>query len=441
MNTYALDVGRDDTESLRKVALTSLRGKCQCTGRELDHLANICINAGRLIANLEPGTRQVEGDTESLKIVKRPGGSIADTRLVYGIVLDRIHTYPGMPEHVSEARIALVNKAIVFRKPRLDFEVELKTVSDERSLKLEEERTVREPIEGLRAIGVNVLICGQWIDDIAQHYLSKYGIFTVREVSDRDLIRLSKATGAKLVSLISDVSESDLGSAGLVERKKLAGEFLVWITGCSSPRSVTILLRGGSERLLDELERFLKIAVKNVISTLKEGKIISDGGAIEMEIAARLREYALTIGGYEQLAIDAFAKAMESIPRSLLENAGFDPMDTLIRLRWAHRKGKKYASIDLDSERMMDMRAAGVFVPLQVSRSALQIATELAKTILCVDEQITISAEHERVKRRRIEEEREAFRRLEEKEEKERREMEELGDYEYVRKHARERGL
>jgi chaperonin GroEL (HSP60 family) len=443
MAQVSIDTSLRDKNILRNLALTSLRGKCSCTETQLMHLVDICVAASQFIApTIVSSTTDYKSNIdlrEYIKFMKRVGSSYLDTVVVDGIVLDKIHHYAGMKFRVPDARIVLVNNAIVLRKMGIDLEVQLTTVQDETKLLAMEDTIYASIVEHLVEIGANVVICRQWIDDRAQHYLAKNGIFTLREVPEIDMRRISKATGAKIVSSLRNVNRDDLGYAGLVECKKTKGEVLAWITACKQPQAITIFLRGSaSEQGLAELEELLRTAINNIVITVYDKKLVPGGGAIEMELAVKLRDYASSISGYEHLVVEAFANALEAIPRALAENAGLDPLDAMLRLRTAHKvNAQPYAGIDLDTGKVVDMVESGVLDPYLVNLRVFQIGTELAKTILSIDEQINIVGEHERAKRKRKEEEAEAFGKLREREARERMEMEELGDYDYVRKHMK----
>jgi thermosome len=383
----ALDVKPDDTETLKKIAMTSLTGKGAGVAKEL--LTNLAVDAVKTIA--EEGAKKI--DIDQVKLEKKMGGSTEDTMLIKGMVIDKERVHPGMPKTVKDARIALVNSALEIEKTEVDAKIEITAPEQLKSFLDEEERMLKEMVEKVEASGANVLFCQKGIDDLAQHYLAKKGILAARRVKESDMKKLASATGGKILTSLEEIRPEDLGRAGLVEERKIGGEEMIFVEDCENPKAVSILLRGGTEHVVDELERGLNDALRVAGVAMEDGKYVAGGGAAEIELALKLRDYAASVGGREQLAIQAFADAIEVIPRSLAENAGLDPIDMLVALRSAHEKGEKYAGLDVFRGEATDMLKAGVIEPLRVKTQAISSGTESATMILRIDDVIAASAE------------------------------------------------
>jgi chaperonin GroEL (HSP60 family) len=334
-------------------------------------------------------------DTENVKVEKRVGGSIEDSQLVEGMVIDKERVHPQMPQKVEKAKILLLNAALEFKKTETTAEIKLTSASQLQSFLDEEERMIRVQVDKVVASGANVVFCQKGIDDMAQHYLAKAGLFAVRRVKKSDMEKLSRATGASLVNSVDAIKDAELGYAGLVEERDVSGEEMVFIEKCKNPKAVSLIIRGGTEHVVDELERAIHDAIRVVGVTIDDGKIVAGGGSPEIEVALRLRDYAATVGGRAQLAINTFADAMEIIPRTLAENAGLDAIDILVELRSAHEDGKKTAGIDVFAAKAVDMLAAGVVEPLRVKTQAISSATEAAVMILRIDDVIASSKKPE----------------------------------------------
>ncbi|RJS70509.1 MAG: thermosome subunit [Candidatus Syntrophoarchaeum sp. WYZ-LMO15] len=381
LNEVADDVSPDDKETLLKVARTAMTGKGAEVSR--DELTKLAVDAVTAVVE-EDGTV----DIDNVKVEKKMGGGVEDTVLIDGIVIDKERVHPNMPKKVENAKIALLNCPIEIEKTEVDAKIEI-TSPDQLKLFLdEEEKMLREMVEKIKSTGANVLFCQKGIDDIAQHYLAKNGILAVRRVKESDMKKLGRATGGRVVSSVDELEPADLGEAGLVEERKIGGDEMIFVEKCKNPKAVSLLLRGGTEHVVDELERGMHDALRVVGVAIEDKKVIAGGGSPETELALRLRDYASTIGGREQLAIEAFADALEIIPRTLAENAGLDPIDMLVALRSAHESGNKHAGIDVMKGEIIDMAEAGVLEPVRVKTQAVSSATEAAVMILRIDDVI-----------------------------------------------------
>jgi len=374
-----------DTNVLRDVAITAMQSKSASGQKE--HLADIAVKAVTTVAEeLTSGRYFV--DEDNIQIVKKQGGSIADTELVEGIIVDKERVHPGMPSQIDNARIALVDAALEVKKTEIDAKIEITDPSQLQAFLSEEENMLKGMVEKVKKSGATVLFCQKGIDDLAQHYLSKEGIYAVRRVKKSDMEKLAKATGGKIATKLDELTKDDLGNAKLVFEKKIGDDEMTFVTGCRNPKAVSILIRGGTEHVVDEVERSLEDAVSVAAVTIEDGKIIYGGGAAATEIAFGLRDFASTVGGREQIAIEAFADAIEVIPRTLAENAGLDPIDTLIELRKEHKKGAKSAGVDVFTGKITDMKKNKVIEPIRVGTQAISSATDAAVMILRIDDVI-----------------------------------------------------
>jgi thermosome len=375
-------VSPDDTKTLERIARTSLASKSASTYSET--LAGISVKAVRAVAE-QQGAQWVV-DKDFIKLEKRQGGSVTDTELIEGIVLDKERAHTRMPATLTNARIALVNAALEIKKTEVEAKIEITSPEQLQGFLDEEEASIRKMVQRVKDSGANVLFCQKSVDDLAAHYLAKEGVYAVKSVAEKDMTRLAKATGGKVVTNLKDLTKDDLGKAGGVEERKIGDDKLTFVTGAKGAKAVTILIRGGTSHVVDEVERNLQDSLGVVSTALKHGKVLAGGGAPEVEVALGLRKYAATVGGREQLAIEAFADAVEIVPRTLAENAGLDAINVLVDLRQAHEKGQKYASIDLDTGKVVDGWKANVLEPLRVKTQALQSATEVATMILRIDD-------------------------------------------------------
>jgi thermosome len=378
----------DDEETLAEVAKTALTGKS--AGAVKAFLADICVNAVMSVGNEEDGVRSV--DLDDIKVEKKQGGSIKDSTLVDGIILDKERVHSGMPRSVADAKIALINSAIEVKKTEVDAKIQITDPTMLAQFLEEEENYLKGLVDKLQAAGANVVVCQKGIDDLAQHYMAKAGLFAVRRAKKSDMEALSKATGGTIVTNIDDLSGDDLGAAAKVDERKIGESDMVFFTGCPQAKSVSVLLRGGTEHVVDELRRAFDDAVGVISVAWEDGAVVTGGGSVLASISRDLRIYAEGIGGREQMAIEAFAGALEVIPRTLAENAGLDPVNTIIEVRKAHAEGKSTFGVNVYEGGVMDMKKANVLEPLRVVEQAIQSATETAVMILRIDDVISSKA-------------------------------------------------
>ena len=384
LESHGISTENDDAVLL-EVAKTALTGKS--AGAVKSFLADICVRAVNSVGTIEDGERMV--DLSDIKVEKRQGGSIKDSTLVDGIILDKERVHAGMPRSISGAKIALINSAIEVKKTEVDAKIQITDPSMLASFLEEEENYIRGLVSKIQASGANVVICQKGIDDLAQHYMSKAGIFAIRRAKKSDMEALSKATGGRVVTNMDDLTFEDLGAAAKVEERKIGEYDMTFLTGCPEAKSVSVLLRGGTEHVVDEIRRAFDDAVGVVSVAWEDGTVLTGGGSVLAALSRDLRAYAESIGGREQMAIEAFATALEIIPRTLAENAGLDPVTTIIELRKAHSDGKAYSGINVEEGGVMDMYAASVLEPLRVVEQAIQSATETAIMILRIDDVIS----------------------------------------------------
>jgi len=379
------EIKPEDNSDLIKIAITSMSGKG--VERASEHLAKIAVEAVRTVMERFDG--KIVIDKENIKLEKKQGGSSEDTELIRGIIIDKEVVHPSMPKHLKNARIALLDTSLEIEKTETEAQIQITSPSQLQTYLDEEEKILKGMVEKVAVSNCNVLFCQKGIDDVAQHYLAKKGILTARRVKKSDIEKLAKATGGKIISNLSDLTNSDLGFAGIVEEQKIAGEQMIFVRECKNPKSVSILIRGGTEHVVDETERSLEDALGSLVSALEVGRVVAGGGAPEEAVSKGLREFAQSFSGREQLAVLAFADAMEVIPRTLAENAGLDPIDILVELRSAHEEDKITFGVDVFSGKIVDMRAKGVIEPLKIKTQAIKSAAEAAEMILRIDDIIS----------------------------------------------------
>ena len=367
------------------IARTSMISKSVASSRDL--LAKVAVDAVSAVAEKKEGGGWIV-DEDNIQIVKKQGGSMDDTKMIEGIIVDKEAVHAAMPKRIEKGKIALVDSAMEVKKTEIDAKIEITDPSQLHAFLEEEENMLKKMVGIVKSSGANVLFCQKGIDDLAQHYLSKEGIYAVRRVKKSDMEKLSKATGANLVTKLDDLKASDLGSANLVEEKKIADDKMTFVTGCKNPKAVSILIRGGTEHVIDEIDRSLNDATSVVAVAVEDGKLVTGGGSTATELALRLRDYAASVGGREQIAIDAFASALEVVPTALAENAGLDPIDVLIELRKAHKSGKAHAGINVFTGKVTDMKKEKVLEPLRVGKQGISSATDAAVMILRIDDVI-----------------------------------------------------
>ena len=377
----------DDRESLIKIAKTSMQSKL--VSENSVPLSKLAVDAILKIAEIDGDKYSV--DLDNLKVEKKAGGSIDDTSLINGIVLDKEIVHSGMPTKIEKARIALVNAALEVEKTEMSAEIRISDPTQMQLFLEEENRMLKSMVDKIHSIGANVLICQKGIDDISQHYLSKHGILSVRRVKESDMTKLAKATGGRITTNLDDISTNDLGSAEIVHQKKVESDKWVFIEGCKNPRSVTILIRGGSQRVVDEADRSIHDALMVVKDVVEKPSIVAGGGSAEAYLATELNEWSGNAEGREQLAIKQYAEAFESIPLTIAENAGMDPIDTLISLRANQSSGKQTVGINAKEGKIGNMFSLDIVEPLAVKEQIIKSATEAACMILRIDDVIAVS--------------------------------------------------
>jgi len=379
-------VSPGDEALLVDCARTAMGSKGVYGSRE--ELARIAVKAVQKISE-ERGGKMV-CDVDQIKVEKRHGGTISDTELIDGIVLDKERGHPRMPSEVVNAKIALLNSALEVKKTEIESKINIKNPSQIQSFLDEEDKTFRRMVDAIKAAGANVVVCQKGIDDVVLHYLAKEGIYAVKQVKESDLQKLARATSGKIVTGIKELSSSDLGTAAKVDERKVGEDDMTYVTGCSNPRSVSILIRGGTEHVTQEVERSLHDALKVVASVIEDGVVCPGGGATEIDLAVKLRKWAGTVGGREQLAVEAFAQSLESIPWALAENGGYDSINVLIELRSAHDGpgANRNVGVNLVDGKAADMWKLRVIEPARVKRQALNSAAEVANMVLRIDDVI-----------------------------------------------------
>jgi thermosome len=384
----AMNVKKTDLATLKQISITSLNSKNISYNSDL--ISDIVVKACTSVAETtgEGKHAKTEVDLDNILIQKAKGGSLEGTELIQGIILDKERVHSGMPLSVKNAKIALANAALEIKKTEVDAKIEITAPNQLEAFLAQEEKTLRDMVEKVKKSGATVLVCQKGIDDLAQHFLSKAGIYAVRRAKKSDMEKLAKATGAQIVNTLDDLNAKALGSAGLVEERKIGEDKFTFVTECPSAKAVSILLRGGTEHVVDEAERAMHDALSVVAVSLEDGKMTPGGGAAATEIAMQLRDHAGTVGGREQLAIEAFADAVEVVPRTLAENAGLDELDILLNLRRAHKKGQKNAGINVFTGKIEDMVENHVIEPLRVGTQEIKAATEAAVMILRIDDVI-----------------------------------------------------
>ena len=375
------DISIDDVgkETLVKVAMTAMTGKGTEKARE--PLAKLVVDAVQQVA--EDG----EVETDHIKIEKKEGAVVDESSLVQGVIIDKERVHPGMPKEMNDAKIALINSPIEVKETEMDAEISITDPAQMQAFIEQEENMVKEMVAKIADSGADVLFAQKGIDDLAQHYLAKEGIMAVRRVKKSDIEKLAKATGATVVSNIDDLSSEDLGAAGEVTEKKISGEDMIFVEKCKGAKAVTLLVRGSTKHVVDEIQRAVEDAIGVVAATVEDGKVVAGGGAPEIEMAKKLKDYAESISGREQLAVTAFAESLEIVPKTLAENAGLDSIDSLVDLRASHEKSP-YMGLNVFKGNVTDMKEAGVIEPKRVKKQAIQSASEAAEMILRIDDVI-----------------------------------------------------
>ncbi|MFA6072710.1 MAG: thermosome subunit alpha [Candidatus Woesearchaeota archaeon] len=384
LKTLAVKFDKNDKETLLKIVETAITGK----GPEdkKDHLAKLIVESIYKVANEHDGKLILSKD--DVKVEKKVGGSIEESELIQGIVIDKEKVHAGMPTSIKNAKIALLDMPIEIKGTETEAKISITDPSMLQSFLDVEENMLKKKVERIVSTGATVVFCQKGIDDLAQHFLAKKGIYATRRVKKSDLARLSKATGAKIISDLNEFSKDDLGLAGIVEQVKVGEEFMTYVRDCKNPKSVTLLIRGATSHVIDEVARAVDDAIGDVLSTLSNEYVVAGAGSVEMEVSKELKKFANTLSGREQLAVQAFADTLEIIPRTLAENAGLDPINVLTELKAAHDKNQKWAGINVFTGKIMDSWNEGIIEPLKIKTQAISSASEVAVMILRIDDVI-----------------------------------------------------
>ncbi|PIO08250.1 thermosome subunit [Candidatus Pacearchaeota archaeon CG10_big_fil_rev_8_21_14_0_10_34_12] len=397
LNEIAMRITPDDEDVLKQIAMTAMTGKGAEDSKE--KFSEIIVQAVKQVGKFEDGFKI---DINDIKIEKSKGNGIEDTELISGIVLDKEKISHDMPPIVRGARIALIDSPIELKNPEIDTKISISTPEQLQGFLEQEEREIRGMIFKIKSSGANVVFCQKGVDDFAQYLLSKEGIYSCRRVARSDMEKLAKATSGKIVSNLNELSPEGLGKAQIVEEVRHGEDVLTYIKGCENPKALTILIHGGTEHVIDEIERAIRDGLGDVICSLKYGLIVPGGGAIEMELAKRLREFSQGMSGREQLAIEEFASAIEFIPITLAENAGLDPIDILTELKSRHDSGEKNAGLNLFTNRIENVLESRIIEPLRIKTQAISSATDVATMILRIDDVIASSGSEDNKGRRGI---------------------------------------
>ena len=397
----AIPVSPTDKEILKKIAKTSMASKL--VSEEAEYLSEIAVEAVLRVA--EKVNDQWMVDLDNIKIEKKEGQSLRDTKLIDGIVLDKEIVHRGMPKIVHDAKIALLDAPLEIEKTEFDAKLHIESPEQMKAFMEQEEKMLKEMVEKIAAAGANVVLCQKGIDDMAQHFLARKGILAVRRIKKSDVEKIARATGARIITRIEEIAPKDLGKAKLVEERKVGEDRMVFIEQCENPKSITILIRGGTKRLVDEAERSIKDALNVIKDVVVEGRVVAGGGAPEMEVSLGLRDYAKTLAGKEQLAVEKFAEALEIVPAQLAENAGLDPIEMIVALRAEHKEGKKWMGINVFDRKVDDMYKLDVVEPVLVKKQVIKSAVEAAAMILKIDDVIAASKIEEKGKEKEGKEE------------------------------------
>ncbi|HIH32507.1 TPA: thermosome subunit [Candidatus Woesearchaeota archaeon] len=385
LENIAKPLSESDIDTLMKIAVTAITGKEAEASKKV--LSGLLVNAVLNVMSKENG--RIIIDKNDIKIEKSVGGSVMDSELIEGIVLDKEKSHPTMPTHVKNAKIVLIDSALEIKNTEIDAKIQITDPEKMQAFLDMEEKMIKGMVDKIFASGANVVLCQKGIDDLAQHLLAKKGIYACRRVKKGDMEKLSKATGAKIITELKDLSANDLGHAGVVEEMPAKNEeFMTYIKDCKNAKAVTLLIKGSSEHITAEIQRAMEDAIGDLITALKSGKIVAGAGSCEIEVAKQLREFSESLSGREQLAVKAFADSLEIIPRTLAENAGLDPIDIIIALKSSHDKKQIWAGVDVHSGKVMDAWTEGIIEPLRVKTQAISSAAEVATMILRIDDVI-----------------------------------------------------
>lgn len=375
---------KSNEHALKKVATTAMTGKS--AERASEHLSKISVDAVKMVKKGD------EIDKNNIKIEKKQGGSIEDTELVKGVILDKEIVHSRMPRNKKDSKILLLDSPLEVKETETDAKIQISSPEQLEGFLDKEEKMLKKMVDKIQESGANIVFCQKGIDDTAQHYLARKGIIASRRVKKSDMDKLARATGAKLVSDVNDINKEDLGYAELTEEKRISGEKMLFVKGCKDPKAVSILVRGGTEHVVDEAKRAVDDSIGGVVSAMESGKVIAGGGAAEQMVAIDLKKYAQKLSGREQLAVEAFADAMEIVPRTLAENGGLDPIDVLVKMRSSHEQGKNNYGVDVFTGDTIDSWDKGVVEPLKIKTQAIKSAGEAAEMILRIDDVISSSS-------------------------------------------------
>lgn len=389
LQKLAVKVDVNDKQQLQKIARTSMDSKL--VSDDSPSLSQIVVDSTKQVAEKIGDHEGLKVDLDNIKVEKKAGGSMGDTKLIKGIVLDKEVVHAGMPKSVEGARIALLNSALEIEKTEMSAEIRINDPQQMQMFLDEENKMLRSMVDKIISAGANVVLCQKGIDDIAQHYLAKEGVLVVRRVKESDMFKLTKATGARIVNNLDDLTDKDLGSAELVEERKVETDKWVFIEGCKNPKAVTVLIRGGSQRVVDEADRSVHDALMVTKDVLEKPEIVAGGGSTEAYIANELKQWSGNLEGRAQLAVQKFAEALDSIPLGLAENAGMDPIDTMTELRAKGSKGSKWIGVDVRNTVVADMFKQNVLEPVIVKEQIIKSATEAACMLLRIDDVIASS--------------------------------------------------
>jgi len=385
INKISIPVDIEDRETMKKVAVTAMASKA--VGPAKEHLAEIAIDAVKQIAE-KRGDKRI-ADIDNIQIIKKTGKSLFESQLIKGLIIDKEAVHPGMPKKLENAKIALLDCPLEIEKTEMSAEIRIRDPNQMKAFLDQETKMLKEMVDKIKATEANVVFCQKGIDDMAQHFLAKEGILAARRVKQSDMEKLARATDGRITTDLDDLTPQDLGEAGIVEERKIGEDKMIFVEKCKDPRSVAVLIRAGLERMVDEAERAMNDALSVVSDVVENNKIVAGGGAVEVEVAKELRGYATKVGGREQLAIEAFADAIEVIPRTLAENAGLEPIDILVELRAAHeKKDGEYMGVNVFTGKIENMQENGVVEPLVVKEQAVKSAAESASMILRIDDVI-----------------------------------------------------
>ncbi len=391
LESIAIKVDPTDKKYLKNVASVSIASKLLADYK--NYMSDLAVDAVLQVAEKKPDGYNI--DLDDIKIEKKAGESLTATKLVKGIILDKEVVHSGMPKKVANAKVALLNCALEIEKTEMDAKINIESPDQMNAFLEEEERMLKEMVENISSSGANVVLCQKGIDDMAQHFLAKKGLLAARRVKESDMSKLSKATDGKIVTNISDLTAKDLGQVDLVEERKISDDRMIFIEGCKNPKAVTILIRGGAERIVNEAERALHDALSVVRDVVRDPRIVAGGGAPEAETAGKLREFSESLSGKAQLAATNFANALEIVPITLAENAGLDPIDIITELRSRHDKGELWSGVDVMTGKVDDMSKLGIYEPLVVKLQVIKSTSEAANMILKIDDVISSSKSKE----------------------------------------------